>query len=267
MAEHDINLVTAQAGTVVAENLKVTLGTAGAASLSPATLTAMVGISQNKALRIAPDVTSVTNYLQSIATSNVAANVSAASILSSMQSLQANLGFGGSPNQAGFGSILQQVTQHCKDSVQLKQCTDFLGSVDYSSFGSGITDMGSMVDRGTSTVFGDLNAAGAAMMSTGSMFNGIDIKDFGNPLGIVKALQSNKLANFSGVNNALSAAGVPLDDLDNPIYADKIKLVLSNIKNPNVINTVAEQFGINPAKGLPPPAPQLSRVVLSLIHI
>ena len=217
MSEKDYSLVTSKAGTVVAENLKVTLATAGGpAGLSPATITAMVGISQNLSLKIADDVTSVTNYLQSIASSNVAANITANTILSSMTSLQSSLGFGGSPNQGGFGSIISQCVQHCKDSVQLKQATNFLESIDYDKFGSGISDMGSMVERGMSNVVGDLSAAGAAMASTGSMFNGIDVKDFGNPLGLVKSLQANKLANFSGVNSALTAAGVPLSDLDNP---------------------------------------------------
>jgi len=251
--EKDYSLVTSKAGTVIAENLKVTLATAGGpAGLSPATITAMVGISQNLSLKIADDVTSVTNYLQTIASSGVAANVTANTILSSMTSLQSSLGFGGSSNQGGFGSILQQCVQHCKDSVQLKQATNFLESVDFDKFGSGISDMGSMVERGMSNVIGDLSAASAAMTSTGTMFNGIDVKDFGSPLGLVKALQASKLANATGVNAKLTEAGVPLSDLDNPIYADKISQVMASIKDPVAINTAAEQFNItNPFGGLP----------------
>lgn len=252
MSEKDYSLVTGKAGTVVAENLKVTLATAGAGSLSPATITAMVGIAQNSALKIADDVQSSMSTLAAIAASMSPANVAAASTLSSMQALQSSLGFGGSPNQAAFGSILQQAVQHCKDSVQLKQCTDFLESVDYSSFGSGISDMGSMAERGLTSVMGSLSAAGAAMASTGSMFNGIDVKDFGSPLGLVKSLQANKLANATGVNAKLSAAGVPLSDIDNPIYADKISQVMASIKDPAAINAAAEQFNIaNPFGGLP----------------
>ena len=247
MAEHDINLVTAQAGTVVAENLKVTLGTAGGPSaLSPATITAMVGISQNLSLKISDNVQLVTDYLSSIASSNVAANVWASATLSSMQSLQSNMGFGGSPNQAGFGSILQQVTQHCKDSVQLKQATNFLESVDYNKFGSGISDMGSMVERGMSNVMGDLSAAGEAMKSTGKMFNGVDVKDFGNPLGMIKSLQNNKLFNATGVNRRLSMAGVPTSDLDNPIYQEKINQVMSQITDPGTLSVVADQYEVAP---------------------
>ena len=248
MAEHDINLVTAQAGTVVAENLKVTLGTAGAGSLSPATITAMVGIAKNQSLKIADDVQSSMSILSSIAASNSSANTAAAATLTSMQSLQSSLGFGGSPNQAGFGSILQQAVQHCKDSVQLKQCTNFLESVDYQSFGSGITDMGSMASRGLDSAMGSLSSAGAAMAATGSMFNGIDVKDFGSPLGLVKSLQANKLANATGVNAKLAEAGVPLSDLDNPIYADKISQVMNNIKDPATLNIVAEQFNMSSVK-------------------
>lgn len=247
MSEKDYSLVTSKAGTVVAENLKVTLATAGGpAGLSPATITAMVGISQNLSLKIADDVTSVTNYLQSIASSNVAANVTANTILSSMTSLQSSLGFGGSPNQSGFGSIISQCVQHCKDSVQLKQATNFLESVDYDKFGSGIKDMGSMVERGMSNVVGDLNSAAAAMTSTGKMFNGIDVKDFGSSLGVVKALQNNKLLNATGVNRRLSMAGVPLSDLDNPIYQDKINQVLGTVTDPGTLSVVADQFEVAP---------------------
>jgi hypothetical protein len=253
MSEKDYSLVTSKAGTLVAENLKVTLATAGGpASLSPATITAMVGIAQNSALKIASDVQDSMSILTDIAASNSSANVSAAATLSSMQALQSSLGFGGSPNQAGFGSVLQQATQHCKDSVQLRQSTDFLESVDYESFGSGIKDMGSMAERGLSSSLGSLSAAGAAMASTGSMFNGVNIKDFGNPLGLVKSLQANKLANATGVTAKLAEAGVPLSDIDNPIYADKISQVMNNIKDPVAINAAADQFGVtNPFGGLP----------------
>lgn len=252
--EKDYSLVTSKAGSVIAENLKVTLATPGGPSgLSPATITAMVGIAQNQALKIATNVEiAMTKLSDTAASLDFPANVQAAVVLSSLQSFQSDLGFGGSPNQAGFGGILQQAVQHCKDSVQLKQATSFLESIDYDKLGSGISDMGSMVERGMGSVVGDLSAAGEAMKSTGSMFNGIDVKDFGSPLGLVKALQANKLANATGVNNALVEAGVNLSDLDNPVYQDKIKQVMSNIKDPAAINAAAEQFNINnPFGGLP----------------
>ena len=55
--EHDINLVTSQARSVIVENQKVTLGLSRA-SITPATIQAMIGISNGQALRISPDVAS-----------------------------------------------------------------------------------------------------------------------------------------------------------------------------------------------------------------
>ena len=55
--EHDINLVTSQARSVIVENQKVTLGLSRA-SITPATIQAMIGISNGQALRISSDVTS-----------------------------------------------------------------------------------------------------------------------------------------------------------------------------------------------------------------
>jgi hypothetical protein len=256
MSEHDINLVTSQAGSVVAENQHVTLGTASA-SITPATATAMVGINQNVALAIDDNVKATTAKLQDIS-GNVggvysAAQVSAATTaLSTLNSLQSSLGFGGSPNQAAFGSFLSQAHNHIKDSVGLRQSTDFMANTNYSDFGSGITNMSSMADRGLTTQFGSFKGAGAAMASTGTMFNGIDVKNFGTPTGLVQSLQNNKLANATGVNQKLAAAGVDLNDLDNPVYKDQISNVLGSIKDPTAINTAADQYGItNPFAGLP----------------
>jgi hypothetical protein len=112
--------------------------------------------------------------------------------------------------------------------------------------------MSSMGDRGMTNVFGSLPGAGKAMSSFGTMFNGIDVKRFGTPSGLVESLQKNKLANATGVNQKLADAGVDLNDIHNPVYADKISSVLTNIKDPAAINTTADQFGIdNPFAGLP----------------
>lgn len=251
-SEHDISLVTSQAGSVVAENQYVTLGTASAA-ITPATATAMVGINQNVALDIDTSVKASRAKLVAIAaSSDYPANVQAAAAIGTLDSLQSSLGFGGSPNQAAFGIFLSQAHNHVKDSAGLRQATDFMANTNYSDFGSGITNMASLADRGISNQFGSLKGAGAAVFSTGTMFNGIDVKNFGSPTGLVQSLQNNKLANATGVNQKLVDAGVDLNDLDNPVYKDQISQVLGSIKDPTAINTVAEQFNItNPFAGLP----------------
>ena len=51
MAEHDINLVTAKASSIVQENLKSSLATP-AAAITPSTVTAMAGMMQGGALQV-----------------------------------------------------------------------------------------------------------------------------------------------------------------------------------------------------------------------
>ena len=65
MSEHDDTLVTSKAGTVVAENLKLSLATASG-SITPSTVTAMVGVNQGSALQLSPDVTAAMNKLSSV---------------------------------------------------------------------------------------------------------------------------------------------------------------------------------------------------------
>ena len=258
MSEHDIQLVTSQAGSVIAENLKVTLGTASAA-ITPATATAMVGINQGLALDIDANVKASMSKLQEIS-ANVggvysADQVSAATTAySTLTTLQSKLGFtngSGTDNHAAFGSFLNQAHGHIKDSISIRQSTDFMASTNYSDFGGGITNMSSMVDRGLTKSFGSFSGAGAALASTGSMFNGISIDKIGTPGGIVEAFQNNKLANATGLNQKLIGAGVNINDLHNPAYKDKISSVLGSIKDPAAINMSADQFGQNPFAGLP----------------
>ena len=255
-SEHDISLVTSQAGSVVAENQHVTLGTASG-SITPSTAMAMIGINQNVALAIDANVTAAKDKLTTISAnvggSYSADEVAAATIaLGSLNSLQSSLGFGGSPNQAGFGSFLSQAHNHIKDGINLRQSTDFMANSQWSDFGTGITNMATSVERGLTSQIGKFQGAGAAVASTGTMFNNIDIKNFGTPTGLVQALQNNKLANATGVNQKLVDVGVDLNDLDNPVYKDQIANVLGSIKDPTAINVTADQMNItNPFAGLP----------------
>jgi len=243
------NIVTAKAGTVIAENLKLALSTASG-SLTPSTITAMVGISAGTALQLAPDVQNVMTALAAKAASgDYPANVQAGIALTNLTSLQSNVFPSG--NHAALGSFLNQAQAHIGDATDLQNTTNFISNSSFGDFGSGITNMSSMLDQGLTGKFGSLSAAGAALSSSGSMFNGIDPKNIGSPAGLVQALNNNKLGNASGVNAKLAAAGVNLNDLTNPVYASKIAQVTGSIKDPAVLNTVADQFGQTPFGGLP----------------
>jgi len=176
------------------------------------------------------------------------ANISE-STLSSLKSLQDKILPSG--NHAAFGAFLNQATAHIGDATDLQNTTNFISGSNFGDFGSGITNMQSLTDQGLTGKFGSLSAAGAALSSSGSMFDGIDPKNIGSPAGLVQALNNNKLGNASGVNAKLAAAGVNLNDLTNPVYANKIAQVTGSIKDPAVLNTVADQFGQTPFGGLP----------------
>ena len=239
------DLVTAKGASTVVENLKPTLATP-AAGITPSTFLAMVGIKNGTALTLAAPVANAMATLTSIAASNSSANVQAATALSSMNSFHASMGFGGTPNHAAFGNYLNQMKSHIDDAKELRQSTDFMANMKYSDLGGGITDLGSSADRGLSATLGSLSSAGAAMASTGTMYNGGDVKDFGSSLGMVKSLMDNKLASVTGVKRRLAAAGVPLSDLDNPIYKDKIDQVMSGITDPGAMSVVADQYDVAP---------------------
>jgi hypothetical protein len=154
-------------------------------------------------------------------------------------------------NPAAFGKFLAQAQSHITDSIEIKKAINFNNTLNISDFGSGVKEMADMADRGLNNVLGSLPSAANAIKATGTMFAGTSTSNFGQPAGIVDALNQNKLGNATGVNKALAAAGVPLNDISNPVYADTVKKVLSGIKNPAILNTIAKQFDINPAAGLP----------------
>ena len=245
-------IASARSMTTVADGQYVAIGTTKAA-LTPATLTAMVGMAQGggAAIDIAPKVNEAMTKLQTVASSSdYPANVNAQAALNTLTTIQGKLF--NKDDAGGFGTIVGKVQSHISNSNDVLNSTTFLKDSNYSDFGSGITDMSSMGDRGMTNVFGSLPGAGKAMSSFGTMFNGIDVKRFGTPSGLVESLQKNKLATATGVNQKLTDAGVDLNDIHNPVYADKISSVLTNIKDPAAINTTADQFEINnPFAGLP----------------
>lgn len=251
MSEHDITLVTAKSSITVIENNTVSLATPSG-GLTPSTITAMVGINQGSALQYAPDVSTVMGQLNFANISNVALWPSANAALANLTTLQSKILPGG--NHAAFGAFLSQAQGHIGDAKELDNTTNFVSNTSFADYGTGITSMSSMLDQGISGTFGGLPSASAALSSTGTMFNGIDPKNFGSPVGLVQALNNNKLGNATGVNQKLADAGVPIDDLNDPVYKDQITQVVGSINDPNTLKTVSDQFNLSPFGGLPKPA-------------
>lgn len=249
MAEHDITLVTAKAGSVIAENMKVSLATASG-GVTPATLTAMVGIAQGGAVNIAPSVTTAISSMNAKAEEWIAANINlglAASLQSAATNIQTQADLILPPgNPAAFGQVISQAQGHISDALEIKQSMNFMANTSFDEFGVGISNMSTMTTQGVDAVVGNLSSASTVFSEVGPIYDLTDMKNFGSSVGVVNKLNSIKLANTTGVNAALAKAGVDLSRLDDPVYADSIDKALSSITDPAAISTVVDQLGITP---------------------
>lgn len=241
MSEHDISLVTAKAGSVIAENMKVSLATASGA-LTPSTITAMVGITQGTALQLAPSVQTAVASLTAI-TGNVLHPLyaSATTALSNLTTLQSKLMPSG--NHAAFGSFLNQAQGHIADSIELKNATNFISNTSFSDYGSGITNMSSLATQGLDGSLGDLGNVSKVFESAGPVYDLKDMSKFGTSAGLIDKLNTVKLGNATGVNGAIANAGL---DLNMPEHTAQVDKIMGSITDPKVISTVTEQLGISP---------------------
>lgn len=239
-------VVTTKAGSIIGEGLKLSLATPGG-GLTPSTITAMVGIAQGQALELAPEVQTVMSKL-SAASANVGGAYSASvvaaatSALGNLTSLQGQILPSG--NHGAFGSFLNQAQGHITDSLELQNATNFIKNSNFSDFGSGITNMSSMLDQGMSSKLGNLSSVGEAFSGCGKMFNVQDMANFGTPVGLINQISANKLGNFTGLNQALANAGVDLNNLNDPVYSDSINKVLSNFNDPQILQTISTQLEV-----------------------
>lgn len=260
MSEKDHSLVTAKAGSVIAENLRLSLATP-AGSLTPSTITAMAGIANGQALDLAPKVkeamSAMDTKIAELIAANTAPSLAFASQISSakanLMSLQSDLGVtgtAGSSNLGNFGQILNQAQTHIQDSIEIKNVQKFVASTNFSDFGSGVTNMSSLTTRGLDGVMGSLPSAAKALEAAGPCFDMAKPDLLGTGAGFVDKLRSSKLGNFTSLNQKLAANGVDLDRLDDPVYSDTINKTLSTIKDPETISTISTQFGISPSSSL-----------------
>jgi hypothetical protein len=254
------NLVTAKAGSIIGENLKLSLATP-AGSITPATLTAMVGIAKGEALDLAPTVKNAMSAMDSKISALISANTapslalaakisSAKSALTGLQSSLGVTGSAGTSNLGNFGSILSQAQSHIQDATEIKSVQNFLSSSKFADFGSGITNMSTLTTRGLDAQFGSLTAAASALAAAGPCFDMANPGSIGSGAGLIDKLKSVKLGNFSGLNQALASNGVDLDRMDDPVYSETITKTLSSISDPKILKDVTTQLGINPPGGI-----------------
>ena len=167
---------------------------------------------------------------------------------SKLESLSSKLMAGG---PAAFMQKFNAARGHISDAIELKKVTAFTANQTLEGFGSGMKKLSSLSSNGLDGVMGNMAAAGAAMAAAGPMFDMGDIKNMGSPLGIVKKLLGSKMSKSTGVTDELTKAGVDINDLENPSFADKIGKVMNSIKDPKALKDVADQMGLKPPGGLP----------------
>lgn len=244
-------IASARNMTVVAENQYNTVGLPKG-SLTPATITAAVGFQKGggQAIDLAPNVKSAMATLGNVYITNPSLGSSANAALATLTTVQGKLF--NKNDCGGFGDIVASAQAHCNDSKDMMAATNFLKESNYSDFGSGVTNLASMADRGMTNNFGDLAGAGSALSGTGTLFNGIDMKNIGTPGGIAEALQNNKLGNATGLNSKLAEAGIDTSGLHELANRDKIDSILGSINDPEKLKATTEQFEqANPFAGLP----------------
>ena len=242
-------IASARSMTVVSDGQYNTIGLPKA-SLTPSTLTAMVGMSRGwgNGLDVNPNVTTSINSLANVYLTNPGLGTAANSAASSLSTLNTKLMAGG---PAAFMQKFNAARAHIADANEIDVTTTFIGSSKFENFGSGIKDMNSLATRGLDNSIGDLSQAGALMEKAGGMYDLKDMSSFGTNAGFIEKLKSSKLANSTGVTEALTKAGVDVNDLSNPAYQDSIRKAMSGITDPKAIKDVSEQFDVNPFAGLP----------------
>lgn len=144
----------------------------------------------------------------------------------------------------GFTQILGQVRGHIGEAIELKATSNFLSNTSFNDFGSNVTSISSLATQGLDVLVGNVVSAAGAVRAMGPCFDMADIKTFGSPVGLVKKLRQVKLANTIGLTSALANANVDTDNLEDPVYASSISIVLRSITSTSVISTVADQFEI-----------------------
>ena len=128
---------------------------------------------------------------------------------------------------------------------------NYHSTMNFADYGSGVTSMASMADRGLKNVFGSMAAAGAAVAAQGKLFNTKDMGLMGKAAGLIDQLRKNKMGNATGLNQLLVRAGVDPNKANDPANEEKVKTVLGFVTDPSVISTVANQMDVTPHAGLP----------------
>ena len=145
---------------------------------------------------------------------------------------------------SGIASYFGQAMSHVKLANTMKDTTDFMSNVSFSSLGSGISSVSSVSDQGLSSTFSNINAVTETLVNAGAVYDISDMSTFGTPGGLVHSIIKNKLGNSSGLLKQLSDANVDIKQVDDPAYLSQVMYALQQINDPVVLNTITDQFNM-----------------------
>lgn len=222
-------------------------------AFTPSTITAAVGIYRNAAFRRHPTVSNVITRLSSYNSTSGSGNhhplanrmkATAARMTEwSEELLQTNF---------YFTEAFIAASWHIKRSHELITAVEFIANIAFNEIGDGVTNISSSLDQGIAQYFGTsvttpkqpLDDLVTALASTGTLYNYNDMQTYGTAQGLITSLTENKLANSTGLNEALAKFNVDTDQIDDPSYADQIKGALSSVRDLSALKTVSQQFGV-----------------------
>lgn len=234
-------IASASSMTSISENQHIAIGKP-ANAITPATLTAMVGMAQGQGLQIHPNLGAAQTKLANLYLTNPSLGTKANTAAAALATLSSHASSIFSGGMGSFGTVLGRIKAHVKDAGEIIQAQNFMANTKFSDYGDGITNMSSLATQGLESL-GDPKSVAATLQSMSGSFDLKDMTKFGQPGAFVEKLQSLRVGNKSGLNTALAKAGVDLNNLSDPTQAAKVNQVLGSITDKQTLTNIADRMG------------------------
>jgi len=234
-------IASASAMASVTEGQYVAIGTP-ANSITPATLTAMVGMAKGEGLQVHPNLSAAQTRLANLYIDNPSLGTKANTAASALSTLSGHASSIFSGGMGSFGTVLGRVKAHIRDAGEVIQAQNFMANTNFSDYGDGITNMSSLTTQGLESL-GDPKSVAATLQNMSGSFDLKNMASFGKPGAFVEKLQSLRVANSSNLNSMLTKAGVDLNNINDPTQVAKMNKVLGSITDKQTLTNIADRMG------------------------
>lgn len=245
-------IASASAMTAISENQHIAVGKP-ANAITPATLTAMVGMAKGEGLQLHPSLGAAQSKLSGLHLTNPTLGAKANAAAAAMSTLSSHASAIFSGGMGSFGAVLGKVKAHVKDAEEVIQSQTFMAKTDFKDYGDGIKDMSSMTTQGLESM-GAPKSIASTLQNLSGTFDLKDMKNFGSPGAFLNKLQGMRVGNSSGINGLMAKAGVDTSNLNDPTQADKIKKVFGSITDKQTLTNITDRMdqlkGNNPFAGM-----------------